>query len=214
MPASTKTKVAVALGALDIARQLAKATSARQEAERDRMHWGKGFREDARHLASDWRGRMPDLEWGMPPWRRSPTVRDRLVSATPVLAAVLATAAAVVVLARWIAARDHVPTTDELARDGRVKGAVKVGSEAIDAGVAKIADGARASAVGTASAVAAGKAAVKEATVQRAKHELDERVVQPAKKKALLFGSLGFVGLTVYVIVLAVAVQLLVDHLS
>ena len=85
---------------------------------------------------------------------------------------------------------------------------------AIDAGVAKLVEGGSSVAVGTAGAVAAGSSAVKTAAVDRAKVEVDHRVVRPAKRKALLYGSIGAVGLTAYVILIAVIVQVVVGAVS
>lgn len=214
--ANTKTKAMVALGALDIARQLSRALSAKQEAERDRTGFGKGFRDDARQLARDARERLPDhVDWRtLQPWRREPTRAERVRRWAPIAVVITLTSAAVVVVAHLIARDDRTIAPDKAVKDSRMTGAIKAGSSAIDAGVAKVVDGGSAAATGTASALAAGTSAVKSATVQRAKVELDERVVAPAKKKAVLFGSLGFIGLTLYVIVIAVAVQLLVDALG
>lgn len=62
----------------------------------------------------------------------------------------------------------------------------------------KLAEARSAAAVGTASAVAAGSTAIRAAVVDRAKHEIDERVVVPAKKKGMRIGILAVLGLTLY----------------
>ena len=162
--ASTKTKAVVALGALDIARQLAKAFAARQEAEREAMGFGAGFRHDAAQLAHGMRERLPDhLAWGVPPWRKEPTARERMLEWAPIAAVIAASAAAVVVSARWVARHEPDATTDSMLADSRVLGAVRAGSQAIDAGVTKLAEGGKGVAVGGASAIAAGSSAVKTA---------------------------------------------------
>ncbi|MCW2925523.1 MAG: hypothetical protein JWM98_2927 [Thermoleophilia bacterium] len=220
MAASTKTKAMFALGALDIARQVTKAWSAKQEAERDKLGFGKGLREDVsqladntRRLARDTRDRLPDgFDWrSMPPWHRQPTRAERMKTWAPVAVVIALTSAVVVVVAHLIAREDDTLEPDKAVKDSRMTGAIKAGSEAIDAGVTKVVQGGSAAATGTASVLAAGSSAVKTATVQRAKVELDHRVVAPAKKKAVLYGTLGVIGLTVYVIIIAVAVQLIVN---
>ena len=210
--ASTKTKAMIGLGLLDIARQVAHAWSARQQAEQQRIGFGKGLREDAVQLARDTRDRLPDhVDWRhLPPWRNEPTRAQRARTWGPVAAVIALSSATVVVVAHLIARRDAEITLDSAASDSRMVGAIRAGSEAIDAGVTKVVQGGSAAATGTASAVAAGSSAVKTATVQRAKVELDSRVVRPAKKKAIVYGSLGVVGLTAYVVLIAVIVQLVV----
>ena len=164
-------------------------SAAKQQAQRDWTGFGEGFRTDARHLAHDLRGRVPSsFEWGVPPWRHEPTAGERLRA--------------------WGADRRgdrggdrrrarHGPSRRARAarargrrgRDGHAGGGGdQAGGTAIDAGVSKVVDGGRGAAIGSAAAVAAGSTAVKTAVVDRAKVELDERVVAPAKKKAIIFG--------------------------
>lgn len=209
---NAKTKIAIGLGVLDITRQAAHAWSAKQEAERNRVSWGTGFRSDAAQLAHDMRDRMPAHPLDMLPWRsHTPTAADRLRTWAPVAATVIAATAAVVVTARHIARDNPDAAPEDMVTDSRMVSAARVGSQAIDAGVQKVVGGSKAGAVAAASAVAAGSAAVGQAGVQRARIELDERVIAPVKKKAVLYGTLGFLGLTIYVIAIAVAVQLIVD---
>jgi hypothetical protein len=216
--AATKTKAIMALGLLDIARQATQAWSAKQQAERDRIGFGKGLREDTRQVLRDARGRVPTaprVEWGMPPrLYRPPSLTDRLRAWGPIGLVVLASTAAVMYAAHVIAKRDQDLDPEQAATDSRMVGAVRAGSNAIDAGMAKVVEGGSAAAIGTASAVAAGSTAVRQATVKRAKVELDQRVVRPAKHKAIVYGSLGVVGLTVYVIIIAVVVQLVVGAIG
>lgn len=215
MAASTRTKAVVALGLLDIARQVARAVSAKQQAQRDWTGFGEGFRTDARHLAHDLRGRVPSsFEWGVPPWRHEPTAGERLRAWGPIAAVIAVATAAVLVTARRVAHEQPELEADEVATGTRVAGAIKAGGTAIDAGVSKVVDGAAGAAIGSAAAVAAGSTAVKAAVVDRAKVELDERVVAPAKRKAITFGVAGAIGLTIYVVVIAVVVQLVVVALT
>ncbi|MCW2926256.1 MAG: hypothetical protein JWM86_224 [Thermoleophilia bacterium] len=214
---NTKTKAVMALGLLDIARQVTRAWAARQRAEEQRLGFGHGLRNDVRQFARDTRERVPSpsqLEWGMPPWRRAPTPAERAAKWWPIAAVIVVSSAAIIAVARALAARDDVRDPEAAVTDSRMVGAIRAGSHAIDDGVAKVVEGSSAAAAGTASAVAGGSTAVRQATVQRAKVELDERVVQPAKRKAVVYGALAFIGLTVYVVILAVAVQLLVAALG
>lgn len=213
--ANTKTKAVVALGVLDIVRQVATAWSARQQAERDRIGFGAGLKQDVASVARDTRDRvsdhMPDrLVWGMPPWRREPTTAERLRAWWPVAVIVAASSIALVLTARFVARHEPNADADELAADSRIVGAIRSGSEAIDSGVTKVVEGGSAAAVGTASAVAAGSSAVKSAVVDRVKHEVDDRVVTPAKRKGIRIGILALLGLTAYVVVIAALVQLAV----
>jgi len=213
MAPSTKTKAVIALGALDIARQLAKAFSARQEAERDALGFGAGFRKDAAQLKHRIEDRLPDhVQWGLPPWRSEPTPGERAMQWLPIAAVIAASAAAVVVSARWVAHHEPDADSESMLAHSRVVGAVAAGSKAIDAGVSKLAEGSKGVAIGSASAIAAGSSAVKTAAVSRAKDELDARVVKPAKKKAVLYGSLGFVGITIYLVAIVLLAQLLFDQ--
>lgn len=217
MPVSTRTKAVAALGLLDIARQAATAWSAKQQAEQQRIGFGHGLREDARQLVRDAREHVPSppqLQWGMPPWRRRPTAMDRLRSWGPVAIVILASTTAVLVAARYVARRDPELEPDRAATDFMVVGAIRAGSQAINSGTQKLVDGGSSAAAGTASAIAAGSSAIRSATVQRAKVEVDQRVVRPAKRKAVLYGSLGVAGLTAYVIVIAVVVQLVVGAIG
>ncbi|MCW2956026.1 MAG: hypothetical protein JWO69_895 [Thermoleophilia bacterium] len=211
---NAKTRIAVGLGLLDIVRQASHAWSARQEAERERAAWGTGLRTDAARFAHDLRGRLHEHPLDMLPWRDSrPTMGDRLRAYVPIVAIVFAATAAVVVTARWVARQEHDIESDELATDSRVISAVRVGSQAIDAGVEKVVEGSKAGVVGAASTVAAGSSAVKQVAVHGAKEQLDERVVAPVKKKAIRYGVLGVLGLTIYVIVIAAIVQLVVESI-
>lgn len=213
--ANSKTKVVVALGVLDIARQVATAWASKRQAERDRVGFGAGLREDVAALARDTRDRTRDrlpshFEWGLPPWRREPTLGERMREWAPVaLVAVLSTIG-IALTARWIARQEPDADADEIGTNSRMVGAIRAGSEAIDAGTTKVVEGGSAAAIGTASVVAAGSTAVKAAVVDRAKHEVDERVVAPAKQKAIKLGILGVLGLTAYIILIATAVQLIV----
>lgn len=175
---NSKTKVAVALGLLDIARQVTHAWAARRTAEQQRLGFGQGLREDARQVARGAREHMP--------WGHTPTVAERARTWGPVAAVVALSSAAVIVVAHLISRRDPQLRPETVATDSRVKGAIVAGSHAIDAG----------------------STAVRQAAVQRAKVELDHRVMQPARHKALVYGSLGVLGLTVYVIIVAVIVVL------
>jgi hypothetical protein len=220
MPVSTKTKAVAGLAVLDIARQVATAWSAKHQAEQQRIGFGHGLREDARQVLRETADRFPtlpsrdQLQWGFPPIRRRPTFADRMRAWGPIGLVILASTAAVVVAARVIARRESERDPEEVAAAPPVVGAVRAGSQAIDAGVAKLVEGGSGVATGTASAIAAGSSAVRTATVDRAKVEIDHRVVTPAKRKAVLYGSIGAVGLTMYVILIAVIVQLVVGAVS
>jgi hypothetical protein len=219
MASNGKTKIVVGLGLLDIARRVVTAWSAKQQAERERIGFGAGLRSDLVALARDAReraqDRLPDhFEWSLPPWRREPTFADRLRTWGPIGLVVLFASAGVIFAARWVV--EHTPDTDEeeAMTDSKVVGAIRAGSEAIDAGVTKTVEGSAGVAVGAASAMAAGSTALKAAVVDRAKDEVDERVVAPAKKKAIKLGVFAILGLTAYVIVIATAVQLIVAALT
>ncbi|MCW2920146.1 MAG: hypothetical protein JWL76_20 [Thermoleophilia bacterium] len=220
MPVSTKTKAVAGLAVLDIARQVATAWSAKQQAERQRIGFGHGLREDARQVLRETRDNFPtlpsrdQLQWGFPPIRRRPTVTDRLRTWGPIGIVVLAATAAVFAAARLISRREAERDPEDVASTAPVAGAVRAGSQAIDAGMAKVVSGGSGAATGTASAIAAGSSAVRTATVDRAKVELDQRVVAPAKKKAVFYGTVGAVALTIYVVLIAVIVQLVVGAVS
>ena len=220
MPVSTKTKAVAGLAALDIVRQVVTAWAAREKAERDRIGFGQGIARDARQLARDARGHMPDLsrwelERGWPPLHHRSSAAERARAWWPIAAILVLTSAAVAFLAHRIASETRDETEpDPKATDSRMVGAVRAGSKAIDAGVMKVVDGGSSAATGTVAAVAAGSSAIRTATVDRAKVELEERVVEPAKKKAIVYGALGFTALTIYVIVIAVVVQLLVGAIG
>jgi hypothetical protein len=214
MPVSPKTKAVAGLAMLDIARQVATAWSAKHQAQQQRIGFGHGLREDVRSVLRDAKDHAPELHWSMPPWRREPTFGEKLRTWSPVAVVVLASTAAVIVAARVIARRDAERSPEETVTDSKVVGAVRAGSQAIDAGVTKVVNGSTGAAAGTASAIAAGSSAVRSATVERARVEVDQRVVQPAKRKAVLYGTMGAVGLTAYVILIAVVVQLVVVALS
>ena len=214
MPVNTKTKAVAGLALLDIARQLVTAWSAKREAERDRLSFGHGLREDTRRAVIRARNSAPELQWSLPPWRSKPSFADRMRTWGPVGLVIVLASTAVVLAARHVARQDPGVAPDDAATDSKVVGAVRAGSQAIDAGVAKVVEGGSTAAAGTASAIAAGSSAVRQATVQRAKVEVDHRVVRPAKKKAIVYGTLGAAGLTAYVIVIAVAVQLIVGALT
>lgn len=213
--AAAKTKAVVGLALLDITRQVVTAWSAKREAERERIGFGKGLRSDARQLARDARGKLPDhVAWSMPPWRNEPSFADRVRTWLPVAVVIAITSAVVVFVSRHVAHEDMERDPDAVTTDSRVVGAVRAGSKAIDAGTEKVVGGASVATVGGASALAAGGAAVQQATVKAAKDQLDERVVQPARRKAVLYGSLGVVGLTVYVVLVAAATYGLIALLS
>lgn len=219
MPVTTKTKAIAALGLLDVVRQVTTAWSARERAERERIGFGRGVRQDVRRLASEARERTPDLsrwelERGWPPIHRRSTAASRVRTWAPVAVIVALASAAILVAAHVVARRDEDRDVEETVTDSRVIGAARAGSNAIDAGVAKVVDGGAAVATGAAAATAAGSSAIKSATVNRARVELDEHVVAPAKRKAITFGTIGFAALTAYVIVLAAAVQLVVQALD
>jgi hypothetical protein len=220
MPVSTKTKAVAGLALIDIARQVATAWSAKHQAEQQRIGFGHGLREDARQVLRETRDHFPmlparsQLQWGFPPVRREPTFSDRFRTWGPVGAVIVASTAAVIFAARVIARREADRDPEEVAASTPVVGAVRAGSQAIDAGVTKLVEGGSGVAVGTASAIAAGSSAVRTAAVDRTRVEIDQRVVAPAKKKAVLYGSIGAVGLTAYVILIAVIVQLVVGAIS
>jgi hypothetical protein len=219
MPISTKTKAVVGLAALDVIRQGVTAWSAREQARRDEIGFGQGLRRDVRRLASDARGHAPDLgrwelEWGLPPIRRRSTRVEQARAWVPIVAVIAAATAALLAVAHVVSRRDEDRDPEEVASDPLVVSAVRAGSTAIDAGVTKVVEGGTGVAVGAASTVAAGSTAIKAAAVDTAKTELDERVVQPVKKKATIYGSLGLLGLTVYIIVIAAIVQLLVEAIG
>ncbi|MCW2950346.1 MAG: hypothetical protein JWN41_1359, partial [Thermoleophilia bacterium] len=240
--ASMKTKAVVALGALDIARQLAKAFAARQEAERDAARFGAGsigslgsrfgaglgarfsdifsgglgaeIRDDAQRLTHHVRDRLPDeFVWGMPPWRSKPEPHVRLLRWLPIIGAIVASAAAVAISARRISRHDADLDAPAIATDSRLVGAVQAGGRAVDAGVTKLVDGGSGMAIGGATAIAAGTSAAKTAAVTAAKHQVDERIVKPAKRKAILFGTLAFVGVTIYLVLIVGVAQYVVDKL-
>ncbi len=220
MPVSTKTKAVAGLAVLDIARQVATAWSAKHQAEQQRIGFGHGLREDARQVLRETRDHFPtlpsrdQLQWEFPPVKRQPTFADRARTWGPVGLVIAASTAAIIFAARVIARREAERDPEEIAATTPVVGAVRAGSQAIDAGVTKLVEGGSGVAVGTASAIAAGSSAVRTATVDRTKVELDQRVVRPAKRKAVLYGSVGAVGLTMYVILIAVIVQLVVAAVS
>ena len=213
--ATTKTKAVVALGMLDLARQVATAYSAKQQAQRDRLGFGSGLREDVVRLARDTRDRLPEppaLQWGLPPWHRRPTMTDHVRTWAPI-AAIVTLASAAVIVAAHVVARRSPKDPDAVVTDSRVVGAVRAGSRAIDAGVTRVVEGGSSVAVGSAAAVAAGSSAIRTAAVERAREELDHRVIEPAKKKAITIGVAGVLALTLYVVVIAALVQLLVEAL-
>lgn len=217
MPVSTRTKAVAGLAMLDIVRQAATAWSAKHQAEQQRIGFGHGLRDDARQVLRDAREHVPSrdqFQWGFPPIRRRPSFADRLRTWGPVGVVVIASTAAVILAARAISRREAELEPDEVATTTPVVGAVRAGSRAIDAGVAKVVEGGSNAAVGSAGAIAAGSSAVRTAAVDRARVEVDQRVVQPARRKAVLYGSIGAVGLTIYVILIAVIVQLVVGAVS
>lgn len=206
--ATTRTKAVVALGLLDLARQAAHAWSAREVARRNRFDARAAVRGDTRRVIEGARRRLPDhLAVGIPPWRSDPTLATRARTWGPV-ALVVALASALVVLAARIVARRQPDDPDATTTDSKVIGAVRAGSAAIDAAVTKTVETGSAAATGTAATVAAGSAAVKQAAAKEAKDQLDVRVVQPAKHKAMLYGSLGIAGLTAWVVLVALLVYL------
>jgi hypothetical protein len=212
--ATTRTKAVVALGLLDLARQAAHAWSAREDARRRRLDVRAGVRADARRIVDGTRDRLPDhFALGIPPWRNDPTFADRARTWGPV-AIIVALASAAVVFAARLVARQQPHDPDATTTDSKVVGAVRAGSAAIDAAVTKTVEHGSAVATGTAATVAAGSAAVKQAAVKEAKDQLDVHVLQPAKRKAVLYGSLGVVGITIYVVLIAAATYGLIALLS
>ncbi|MBC7462550.1 MAG: hypothetical protein H7287_14430, partial [Thermoleophilia bacterium] len=189
------------------------AFSARQEAERDALGFGAGFRQDAAQLTHRVGDKLPDhLQWGIPPWRNEPTAKDRALHWLPIAAVIAASAAAVVASARWVAQHEPDADSQTVLANSRVVGAVTSSGKAIDAGVTRMAAGASGVAVGGASAVAAGSSAVKAAAVTKAREELDTKVIKPAKQKVVLYGSLGLVGLTIYLVLIVGLAQLLFNQ--
>jgi hypothetical protein len=215
MPVSTKTKALAGLAALDLARQVATAWAAR---ERARDAGSRRLRGDVARLARDVRRELPEvprwqLERGWPPITRRSTTADAVRSWAPVGLLVVASVAGVVATARVIARRE--PEGDAAIADAPpVAAAVRSGAQAIDAGVQKVAEGGSSLASGTAGVVAAGSSAVRSATIDQAKNELDERVVQPAKRRAVTIGAVGIAALTAYVIIVAAVVTLLVGAIA
>lgn len=208
---STRTKIAIGLGLIDIARKLAQAYSAHERAQREQAAWGAGFRADASRWAHDVRDRLPDHPMDkVLPWRHTPTRMERARPWLAVAATAAAASAAVILTARHVARVEETRDDEEIANDSRVRAAVSTGSQAIDAGVSKVVEGASAGASTAASAVAAGGSVIHEVTVQRAKDEIDVHVVKPAKRKAVVYGTIAVAGLTTYVIAIAVIVQLVV----
>jgi hypothetical protein len=214
--ATTRTKAVVALGLLDLTRQAAHAWNAHEQARRDRSKLGADLVSDARRLvveARDHVPELPELRWGVPPWRRRTTLADRARTWAPTAAVVALASVAVIVAARIVARRQpHDP--DAVTTDSKVVGAVVAGSEAIDAAVTKTVESGSAVAAGTAAGVAAGSAAVKQAAVKETKDQLDTRVVAPAKHKVKVYGSLGLGAITLYVVLVAAATVGLIALLS
>ncbi len=215
MPVSTKTKAVAGLALLDIVRQVATAWSARERAREE----AEQQRAVAR-FASGVRSKMPDwseweLERGWPPIHRRSTAESRLRTWGPLALVIGAASAMIVVLAHVIVKREERAGMDADPADERAMvGAVRASARAIDAGVTKIAEGGTSAATGTAAAIAAGSSAVRTAAVARAKTELDERVIAPVRKKAVLYGVLGVLALTVYVALIATVVQLAVGAIA
>lgn len=208
--ATTRTKAVVALGLLDIVRQATHAVAARQQARRDHP---RARSEALARLAEESRERaraVARVVSGAPP---KVTLGDRLRTWLPVLVVMAASTAAVVLAARVIARREG-SDPDAMVTDSRMIGAVRASSRAIDASVEKVTAGGSAAAATTAATIGAGSAAVRQAAVRHAKDEVAERVVQPVRRKVTFYGAVGFVALTVYVVVLAAAVQLAVDAAS
>lgn len=219
MPMDTKTKALTGIAVLDIARQVTRAWAARERAERERIGFGQGLRQDVRRLASSARDHGPDFsrwefERGWPPVHRRSRVSSFMHSWAAIVGVVAVAAAAVVATARLVARHDEDRDAVDAATDSRVVGAIRAGSQAIDTGVQKVVDGSSNAAVGTAAAVAAGSSAVKSAAVTKAKSEIDERVVAPAKHKAIVYGTLGVIGLTLYVILVATVVAVIVGAIG
>lgn len=204
---STKTKALIAVGLLDLARQATRGWAAQQQSRREESTYG--WSRTALARAHDYR---PSL--GIPPWHRKETFGTRMLHALPLAAIVFAASAAVAATARWVARHEPAAGIDDARRDSKLIGAVRAGSVAIDAGVTKVAEGGHGAAVGTASVVAAGTSAAQTAVVDKAKQQLDERVVQPVKQKAILYGSIAMLALTLYIMAIAATVQLVVVWLG
>lgn len=52
---------------------------------------------------------------------------------------------------------------------------------------------------------------VREATVERARMEIDERVIKPVKRKAFTYGVIAFIALSVYIVLIALGISLLIN---
>ena len=74
-----------------------------------------------------------------------------------------------------------------------------------------MAEGGTKAAVGAAAATGAGAQAAKDQVVATARDQLDERVVEPIKRKAIAYGTLAFLALTLWVAFVAVLVQLAIQ---
>jgi hypothetical protein len=214
-----KTKAVAGLAVLDIVRQVVTAWAARRRAEREQLGLGQGIGQDVRRLAHRVGERTPDLtQWeferSWPPVHRRATAAMRLRAWAPVFAIITIAGAAIIAAARHVSHLEPEQQLDETIGDSRVAGAIRSGSHAIDAGVQRVVEGGSHAAVGTAAAVAAGSSAVRTAAVDRARAQVDERVVAPAKRKVTVYGVIGVVALTAYVILIATAVTLLVGAVS
>jgi hypothetical protein len=201
--ASTRTKAVVALGLLDLARQVARAWSAREQAHRNRTVTGASVKRDARRILESAR----DTAREHAPWHHEPTLRERARAWGPV-ALVISLASVAVVIASRMVARRQPHDVDAQTTDSKVVGAVRAGGAAIDSAVTKVVDNGSVAAVGAAAGVAAGSAAVRQAVAAEVKDQVDERVITPARQKAIRYGSLGLAGLTAWVVVVAVVVYL------
>ncbi len=98
--------------------------------------------------------------------------------------------------------------------DAFAKQAAKAGTAALQSGAHALAEGRSTVAVGTAAVAGAGKRVVQEKVVDEAKHQLDEKVVQPARKKAIFYGTLAFIALTIWVALISVLVQMSIIGLT
>jgi hypothetical protein len=185
--------------------------------------------------------RVPDQVAGRDlPWRRSRT--RRAIDHVPMLGAVVSMLV-VTIAAVAYAMQRHASTTplpheqvdasgtlvapppprvledaDDDEHAARVERAThrvaNAAGAAIESGIAKVADGGTKAAAGAAAATGAGAQAAKDQVVATARDQLDERVVQPVKRKAITYGTLGFIALTVWVALVAVLVQLGIQALS
>ncbi|MBC7644978.1 MAG: hypothetical protein H7123_07610 [Thermoleophilia bacterium] len=211
------------IAGVDIARHIIRARAAREQRhEHDLDQLAARFIERASGTASRARERSRDvavdalshapkgvrerLPWPHPrPWHEE----HRVLLMLPLMGGALVALLAIAVSAtRRMAGsppvldRVHEATASarELASDqSRVAAAVTATAAATTAAVDAVA-------TDTSAAAAVGKAATKQV--------VDEKITQPVVTKAKKYGVLGVLGITAYIVVLAVIVQLIVTQLS